>query len=57
MGSSRCTGGSDRNNPLGRWLVDNMPRGIELEVPERRDRGRKIPFVDAWRSRSGTPSP
>ena len=39
MDSSRCTGGSDRNNHLGRWLVDNMPRGIELEVPERRDAG------------------
>ena len=34
MGSSRCTGGSDRNNHLDRWLVDNMPRGIEFEVPE-----------------------
>ena len=31
--------------PLGRWLVENMPRGIELEIPERRDPGRDIPFV------------
>ena len=31
--------------PLGQWLVENMPRGIELEVPSRRS-NRKIPFVD-----------
>lgn len=31
--------------PLGQWLVENMPRGIELEVPDRRS-NRKIPFID-----------
>ena len=23
--------------PLGQWLVENMPRGIELELPDRND--------------------
>ena len=32
--------------PLGRWLVDNMPRGANLEAPDRREPGRPIPFVD-----------
>ena len=31
--------------PLGQWLVENMPRGIELELPDRRS-DRKIPFID-----------
>ena len=31
--------------PLGRWLVENMPRGIELEVPDRGST-RSVPFVD-----------
>ncbi len=31
--------------PLGQWLVENMPRGIELELPDRRS-NRKIPFID-----------
>ena len=31
--------------PLGQWLVENMPRGLELEVPSRRS-NRKIPFID-----------
>ena len=30
--------------PLGQWLVENMPRGIELEVPSRREPEREIPF-------------
>lgn len=34
-----------RSKPLGRWLVENMPRGVELEVPERRESGREIPFM------------
>ena len=29
--------------PLGRWLVENMPRGINLETPNRRS-NREIPF-------------
>lgn len=33
--------------PLGRWLVENMPRGTNLQIPERdRDSNREIPFVD-----------
>ncbi len=36
---------SPLRKPLGQWLVENMPRGIELEVPDRRS-NRKIPFVD-----------
>ncbi len=32
--------------PLGQWLVENMPRGIELETPGRNS-NRKIPFTDA----------
>ena len=31
--------------PLGQWLVENMPRGIELEVPDRSS-SREIPFID-----------
>ena len=31
--------------PLGRWLVENTPRGTNLEVPDRRS-SRKIPFVE-----------
>ena len=36
---------SSPRKPLGRWLVENMPRGVELELPERRDPGRDIPFA------------
>ena len=31
--------------PLGQWLVENMPRGIELELPDRSS-NRKIPFIN-----------
>ena len=31
--------------PLGRWLVENMPRGYDLELPGRRS-GRDVPFAD-----------
>ena len=31
---------------LGRWLVDNIPRGANLDAPERSERARLIPFVD-----------
>lgn len=30
---------------LGRWLVDNMPRGLDIELPDRSD-DRPTPFVD-----------
>lgn len=32
--------------PLGQWLVENTPRGIELEIPSRRESGREIPFIN-----------
>ncbi|MXW30488.1 MAG: hypothetical protein F4Z88_07100 [Chloroflexi bacterium] len=32
--------------PLGQWLVENFPRGIELELPSRDDDDREIPFAD-----------
>ncbi|MYD66171.1 MAG: hypothetical protein F4X26_09390 [Chloroflexi bacterium] len=32
--------------PLGQWLVENMPRGTNLELPDRRDSDRPIPFAD-----------
>ena len=32
--------------PLGQWLVENTPRGIELEIPSRRASGREIPFIN-----------
>ena len=31
--------------PLGKWLLENMTLGIELELPERGS-GRPIPFID-----------
>ena len=31
--------------PLGQWLVENVPRGTNLEVPERHS-SRSIPFAD-----------
>ncbi len=31
--------------PLGRWLVENMPRGIDLETPDRGS-SREVPFID-----------
>ena len=31
---------------LGRWLVDNMPRGANLDAPERPEPGRPVPFID-----------
>lgn len=31
--------------PLGQWLIENVPRGTNLEVPERNS-NRPIPFVD-----------
>ncbi len=32
--------------PMGQWLIENMPRGVELELPDRRDPPREIPFSD-----------
>lgn len=30
---------------VGRWLVDNMPRGIDLELPDRREPDREVSFL------------
>ena len=35
-----------RSIPLGRWLVENMPRGPTLETPDRCEPGREIPFSE-----------
>ena len=32
--------------PLGQWLVENMPRGTNLEIPRERESKRPIPFAD-----------
>ena len=31
--------------PLGQWLVENMPRGVDLELPSRHEPERRLPFV------------
>ncbi len=31
---------------FGRWLVENTPRGTNLEVPRQRGSRRRIPFID-----------
>ena len=36
---------SPARKPLGQWLIENMPRGIELELPDRSS-NHPIPFVD-----------
>ena len=32
--------------PLGQWLIENMPRGTNLEIDASRKSNRKIPFID-----------
>ena len=32
--------------PLGQWLIENMPRGVNLEIPHDRSSRREIPFID-----------
>ena len=32
--------------PLGRWLIEHMPRGYELEIPGRHS-VREAPFLDS----------
>ncbi|WP_419925975.1 DUF2442 domain-containing protein [Candidatus Poriferisocius sp.] len=32
-------------NQMGKWLVENMPRGINLELPDRGEHDREIPFL------------
>ncbi len=36
----------EHRQPMGRWLVENMPRGTNLEVPADRHSQRDIPFID-----------
>ena len=31
--------------PLGRWLVENVPRGVDLEIPRDRRSERETPFA------------
>lgn len=31
---------------LGRWLVENVPRGLNWEIPRERRSNRAIPFAD-----------
>ena len=31
--------------PMGQWLVDKMPRGVNLEISAKRKTQRGIPFV------------
>lgn len=35
-----------KKQPLGAWLVENMPRGDDLELPDRCDPARRAPFDD-----------
>ena len=38
---------TERTQPLGQWLVENMPRFGELDVPPRHEgRERPVPFAD-----------
>ena len=30
--------------PLGKWLIENVPRGLNLDVPSDRRSAREIPF-------------
>ena len=32
--------------PLGQWLVENMPRGVDIELPSRDEPEREIPFLN-----------
>ncbi len=36
---------TSHRKPLGQWLVDNMPRGVALEAPDRREPGRAVSFI------------
>ena len=31
------------STPLGRWLIENMPRGIDVDLPDRASK-RAVPF-------------
>ncbi len=38
--------GTPRRPPLGKWLVDNMPRGADLDPPGGRESVREPPFAE-----------
>ncbi len=31
---------------MGQWLVENMPHGVDLELPDRREPYRPTPFLN-----------
>ena len=35
-----------QRKPMGQWLVENMPRGVDLDIPRDRGSRREIPFLD-----------
>ena len=35
-----------QRKPMGEWLLENMPRGTNLEIPADRSSRRDIPFID-----------
>lgn len=35
----------DKRKPLGQWLLENMPRGVDLELPDRSS-NREAPFQE-----------
>ena len=39
-------GPDEERMPLGRWLVENMPRGTNLVIPRDRRSNREIPFIE-----------
>ncbi len=36
---------ASERKPLGQWLIENVPRGVELELPDRSST-RPIPFIE-----------
>ena len=43
--AERQTAPASPRKPMGQWLVENMPRGANLEIPASRESRREIPFV------------
>lgn len=35
-----------RDKHLGRWLIENMPRGLNWEIPRDRQSNRPVPFSE-----------
>ena len=34
------------HQPLGKWLIENVPRGLNLDIPSDRRSAREIPFSE-----------